>query len=147
VLKANGDFVTMLIGAEGARLPREEASRNTRGKRSAWSVNQQASLTQPNRKAEVLKMQKKIRCYFKQWIFISSFYARWLINVVMEEEEGFEPPRGMTRLSVFKTDPFSQTWVFLRFNTSDNLTYFYHYVKHKKPPGGDIHPGFFTLVQ
>jgi hypothetical protein len=32
----------------------------------------------------------------------------------MEEEEGFEPPRGMTRLSVFKTDPFSRTWVFLR---------------------------------
>jgi hypothetical protein len=31
----------------------------------------------------------------------------------MEEEEGFEPPRGVTRLSVFKTDPFSQTWVFL----------------------------------
>ena len=34
----------------------------------------------------------------------------------MEEEEGFEPPRGMTRLSVFKTDPFSQTWVFLQKN-------------------------------
>ena len=32
----------------------------------------------------------------------------------MEEVEGFEPPRGVTRLSVFKTDPFSQTWVFLR---------------------------------
>ena len=32
----------------------------------------------------------------------------------MAEEEGFEPPRGVTRLSVFKTDPFSQTWVFLR---------------------------------
>ena len=32
----------------------------------------------------------------------------------MEEEEGFEPPRGLTRLSVFKTDPFSQTWVFLQ---------------------------------
>jgi hypothetical protein len=32
----------------------------------------------------------------------------------MEEEEGFEPPRGLTRLSVFKTDPFSRTWVFLR---------------------------------
>jgi hypothetical protein len=31
----------------------------------------------------------------------------------MVEEEGFEPPRGLTRLSVFKTDPFSQTWVFL----------------------------------
>ena len=36
----------------------------------------------------------------------------------MEEEEGFEPPRGMTRLSVFKTDPFSQTWVFLQFKTN-----------------------------
>jgi hypothetical protein len=33
----------------------------------------------------------------------------------MAEEEGFEPPRGMTRLSVFKTDPFSRTWVFLHF--------------------------------
>ena len=33
----------------------------------------------------------------------------------MEEEEGFDPPRGMTRLSVFKTDPFSRTWVFLHF--------------------------------
>jgi hypothetical protein len=32
----------------------------------------------------------------------------------MEEEEGFEPPRGLTRLSVFKTDPFSRTWVFLQ---------------------------------
>jgi hypothetical protein len=32
----------------------------------------------------------------------------------MEEEEGFEPPRAVTPLSVFKTDPFSQTWVFLR---------------------------------
>jgi hypothetical protein len=37
-------------------------------------------------------------------------------KILMEEEEGFEPPRGMTRLSVFKTDPFSQTWVFLRIN-------------------------------
>ena len=32
----------------------------------------------------------------------------------MEEVEGFEPPRGVTRLSVFKTDPFSQTWVYLQ---------------------------------
>ena len=31
----------------------------------------------------------------------------------MAEEEGFEPPRGLTRLPVFKTGPFSQTWVFL----------------------------------
>ena len=32
----------------------------------------------------------------------------------MAEEEGFEPPRRFHALSVFKTDPFSQTWVFLR---------------------------------
>ena len=31
----------------------------------------------------------------------------------MAEEEGFEPPRALTPLSVFKTDPFSRTWVFL----------------------------------
>ena len=31
----------------------------------------------------------------------------------MAEEEGFEPPRRLNVLSVFKTDPFSQTWVFL----------------------------------
>ena len=34
----------------------------------------------------------------------------------MEEVEGFEPPRGVTRLSVFKTDPFSRTWVYLHVN-------------------------------
>ena len=36
----------------------------------------------------------------------------YLIN--MAEEEGFEPPRRFHALSVFKTDPFSRTWVFLR---------------------------------
>ena len=30
------------------------------------------------------------------------------------EEEGFEPPRAVKLLSVFKTDPFSRTWVFLQ---------------------------------
>src|SRR5690625_1788590 len=35
-------------------------------------------------------------------------------KICMEEEEGFEPPRALTPLSVFKTDPFSQTWVFLQ---------------------------------
>ena len=34
----------------------------------------------------------------------------------MEEVEGFEPPRDLTPLSVFKTDPFSRTWVYLRVN-------------------------------
>ncbi len=32
----------------------------------------------------------------------------------MEEVEGFEPPRGLTRLLVFKTNPFSRTWVYLQ---------------------------------
>jgi len=53
------DFGTLLIGAEGARLLREdgagetpqahsaeEAPRTARGKRSAWSGNQQTSLTE-----------------------------------------------------------------------------------------------------
>ena len=34
----------------------------------------------------------------------------------MAEEEGFEPPRAVTPLSVFETDPFSQTWVLLHFD-------------------------------
>ena len=34
--------------------------------------------------------------------------------IFMAEEEGFEPPRRFHALSVFKTDPFSRTWVFLR---------------------------------
>ena len=31
----------------------------------------------------------------------------------MAEEKGFEPLRRLRGLSVFKTDPFNQTWVFL----------------------------------
>ena len=34
----------------------------------------------------------------------------------MAEEEGFEPPRAVKLLSVFKTDPLSRTWVFLQLN-------------------------------
>ena len=34
-------------------------------------------------------------------------------SLLMAEEEGFEPPRAVKPLSVFKTDPFSQTWVLL----------------------------------
>ncbi len=60
VLKVIVNILAMLIGAEGARLLREygagetpqgrspeEAPRTARGKRSAWSGNQQASITQP----------------------------------------------------------------------------------------------------
>ncbi len=39
----------------------------------------------------------------------------------MAEEEGFEPPRALTPLPVFKTDPFSQAWVFLR-KTINNIS-------------------------
>ena len=31
----------------------------------------------------------------------------------MAEKEGFEPPRQLPDLPVFKTGPFNQTWVFL----------------------------------
>ena len=31
----------------------------------------------------------------------------------MAEEKGFEPLRRFHDLSVFKTDPFNRTWVFL----------------------------------
>jgi hypothetical protein len=42
----------------------------------------------------------------------------------MEEEGGFEPPRAVTPLSVFKTDPFSRTWVFLRIDKNyNNMVY------------------------
>ncbi|MDQ1143825.1 hypothetical protein QE429_000652 [Bacillus sp. SORGH_AS 510] len=60
VLKNNVDYCTLLIGAEDAKTPVgvwfrrdpadacvEEARRNTHGKRSVWSGNQQASLTEP----------------------------------------------------------------------------------------------------
>jgi len=60
VLKNSVDLYTLLIGAEGTKTPvgvwfrgdpagvsAEEAHRNTHGKRSAWSGNQQASLTEP----------------------------------------------------------------------------------------------------
>jgi len=58
MLKLIVDFGTLLIGAEGTKTPAggrgwgdpagacaEEAPRTARGKRSAWSGNQQASLT------------------------------------------------------------------------------------------------------
>ena len=32
---------------------------------------------------------------------------------IVAEKEGFEPPRDFHPLSVFKTDPFNQAWVFL----------------------------------
>jgi hypothetical protein len=51
------------------------------------------------------------------------FYALMLNVKLMEEVEGFEPPRGVTRLSVFKTDPFSRTWVYLR-DKKYNIMYF-----------------------
>ena len=47
-----------------------------------------------------------------------------IITEKMEEVEGFEPPRGLTRLLVFKTNPFSRTWVYLHesFNLLVDLT-------------------------
>jgi hypothetical protein len=40
---------------------------------------------------------------------------------VVAEKEGFEPPRRSHALSVFKTDPFSRAWVFLRNTKRKNM--------------------------
>ena len=45
----------------------------------------------------------------------------------MEEVEGFEPPRGLTRLLVFKTNPFSQTWVYLHIYKEKNKSSFFRW--------------------
>ena len=34
-----------------------------------------------------------------------------------KEDKGFEPLHGFTRLTVFKTVPFSRTWVILQYET------------------------------
>ncbi len=71
-------------------------------------------------------LRKKNRCRILCNGFLSPVFMR-VFNELMAEEEGFEPPRGVTRLSVFKTDPFSRTWVFLR-TTNDNLPYLFYNV-------------------
>ena len=38
---------------------------------------------------------------------------------LMTEDMGFEPTHAFTRLTVFKTVPFSRTWVILQDNTMD----------------------------
>ena len=35
----------------------------------------------------------------------------------VKEDKGFEPLHGFTRLTVFKTVPFSRTWVILQYET------------------------------
>ena len=35
-------------------------------------------------------------------------------RIVAKEDKGFEPLHGFTRLTVFKTVPFSRTWVILQ---------------------------------
>ena len=58
----------------------------------------------------------------------------------MAEEEGFEPPRRSRALSVFKTDPFSQTWVFLHGN---NVHYWWTRQDSNLRPTG-YEPGALT---
>ena len=36
------------------------------------------------------------------------------MKITIKEEVGFEPTRRFTDLTVFKTVPFSQTWVFFQ---------------------------------
>ncbi len=68
-----------------------------------------------------MKYNKKIPQPKWKWHLLKVTYnfkakktATFVVGILkLEEVEGFEPPRGVTRLSVFKTDPFSQTWVYL----------------------------------
>ena len=50
------------------------------------------------------------------------------------EEEGFEPPRAVKPLSVFKTDPFSRTWVFLH-NKSAKIKFKWRRRRDSNPRG------------
>jgi hypothetical protein len=79
VIKVIVDITAKLIGAEGAKTPAggrgrgdpagalsaEEAPRTARGKRSAWSGNQQPSLTEPKIKKSCIKMQLYFMRLFK----------------------------------------------------------------------------------
>jgi hypothetical protein len=82
------DFYTLLIGVEGTKTPvgvrfrgdpagvnAEEARRNAHGKRSAWSGNQQTSLTKPFFKTRLLKglytYIKFIRIFRKEFEYLS----------------------------------------------------------------------------
>ena len=44
----------------------------------------------------------------------------------MADDEGFEPPREFPHLSVFKTDPFNQTWVIFLKNGASYRTRTYN---------------------
>jgi hypothetical protein len=48
------------------------------------------------------------------FVLLNLQYLCAIVDIKMAEEEGFEPPRGVNPLAVFKTAPFSQTWVLLR---------------------------------
>ncbi len=60
----------------------------------------------------------------------------------MAEEEGFEPPRRSRVLSVFKTDPFSQTWVFLRISYIVDSVWWTRQDSNLRPTGYE--PGALT---
>lgn len=55
-------------------------------------------------------------------LFYNILENDYLDNFKMAEDEGFEPPREFPHLSVFKTDPFNQTWVIFRNNGASYRT-------------------------
>ena len=50
-------------------------------------------------------------------------YHPAISNIKLAEEKGFEPLRRFHDLSVFKTDPFNRTWVFLHAFFSMHIDY------------------------
>lgn len=56
-------------------------------------------------------------------VYVTSiYYTNLVTNFKMAEDEGFEPPREFPHLSVFKTDPFNQTWVIFQNNGASYRT-------------------------
>ncbi len=49
------------------------------------------------------------------WVMSPTSYQLLYSAVSMAEDEGFEPPRRLLDLPVFKTGPFSLTWVIFLF--------------------------------
>ncbi len=48
---------------------------------------------------------------FRLWAWRAT---KLLYPAIMADDEGFEPPRALLHLSVFKTDPFNRAWVIIR---------------------------------
>ncbi len=65
---------------------------------------------------------------FRLWAWRAT---KLLYPAIMADDEGFEPPRALLHLSVFKTDPFNRAWVIIRvsllYEYNEWFTFFYYW--------------------